>query len=158
LDDIAREVGLSPSQRAERVRLLWQQYVGQNGGLVRDMLTDVLHLMASNDSDLPTEVKRALAHYNAEKNDADVELGLETFTSVTVSLAVTEKVSYDFIVTVTVPEDIAVDENALADYLADNEALWLDYLSIDGREGSVDVNERALQSIRIHSSVEDGGA
>jgi hypothetical protein len=122
------------------------------------MLTDVLHLMASDDGDLPTEVKRALAHYNAEKNGADVELGLETFTSVTVSLAVAEKVSYDFIVTVTVPEDIAVDKNALADYLADNEDLWLDYLPIDGREGSVAVDERALQSIRIHSSAEDGGA
>jgi hypothetical protein len=67
VDDIATDAGLSPAERAERVRPLREQYARHHSGLIPDMIADLLHLTAAEGGDPLTEVQRALTHYGAER-------------------------------------------------------------------------------------------
>ncbi len=62
------------------------------------------------------------------------------------ALTVTEEVTYEFTAEVELPAYIANNPNALRDYLADNEGIWLDHL--DPLNG-VTINERSLDSVEL---------
>ncbi|KIF06878.1 hypothetical protein PL81_05075 [Streptomyces sp. RSD-27] len=62
------------------------------------------------------------------------------------ALTVTEEVTYEFTVEVELPAYIASNPNALRDYLADNEDIWLDHL--DPLSG-VTINERSLDDVEL---------
>ncbi|MFJ3817832.1 hypothetical protein [Streptomyces sp. NPDC090056] len=62
------------------------------------------------------------------------------------ALTVTEEVTYEFTVDVELPAYIASNPNALRDYLADNEDIWLDHL--DPLSG-VTINERSLDDVEL---------
>ncbi|WP_331757012.1 hypothetical protein OH782_41310 (plasmid) [Streptomyces sp. NBC_01544] len=69
--------------------------------------------------------------------------------TVTVSLAVTEQVTYEFETEVQIPAGVAGDADALHEYLADNEELWLDSLDPSGANGYLNVNERSLDTVEV---------
>ncbi|MEU2391980.1 hypothetical protein [Streptomyces sp. NPDC007369] len=62
------------------------------------------------------------------------------------ALTVTEEVTYEFTAEVQLPAYIANNPNALRDYLADNEDIWLDHL--DPLSG-VTINERSLDDVEL---------
>ncbi|MFE5715790.1 hypothetical protein ACFQ7J_33840 [Streptomyces sp. NPDC056501] len=62
------------------------------------------------------------------------------------ALTVSEEVTYEFTVEVEIPAYIANNPNALRDYLADNEDIWLDHL--DPLSG-VTINERTLDGVEV---------
>ncbi|MFC4463985.1 hypothetical protein ACFPH6_05305 [Streptomyces xiangluensis] len=77
-------------------------------------------------------------------------MNTEEMTHARVEMTVTEKVTYDFPVTVEVPADVADDPQALTEYLAENEELWLDDLLITGGINvSLAVNERDVQEVKL---------
>ncbi|WP_330481345.1 hypothetical protein [Streptomyces sp. NBC_00724] len=69
--------------------------------------------------------------------------------TVTVSLTVTEQVTYEFETEVQIPAGVAGDADALHEYLADNEDLWLDSLDPSGASGYLSVNERSLDTAEV---------
>ncbi|MEV0493397.1 hypothetical protein [Streptomyces atratus] len=69
--------------------------------------------------------------------------------TVTVSLAVTEQVTYEFETEVQIPAGVAGDADALHEYLADDEELWLDSLDPSGANGYLSVNERSLDTAEV---------
>ncbi|MEV4033721.1 hypothetical protein [Streptomyces umbrinus] len=74
----------------------------------------------------------------------------EEMTEARVEMTVTEEVTYNFLVTVEVPADVAHDPQALMEYLADNEELWLDDLPITGGTNvSLAVNERDVEEVKL---------
>ncbi|MFJ5079576.1 hypothetical protein ACIP8Z_33980 [Streptomyces sp. NPDC088553] len=62
------------------------------------------------------------------------------------ALTVSEEVTYEFTVEVQLPAYIVNNPNALRDYLADNEDLWLD--DLDPLSG-VTINERSLDDVEL---------
>ncbi|WP_052499866.1 hypothetical protein [Streptomyces vietnamensis] len=62
------------------------------------------------------------------------------------ALTVSEEVTYEFTVEVQLPAYIVNNPNALRDYLADNEDIWLDEL--DPLSG-VTINERSLDDVEL---------
>jgi hypothetical protein len=71
-------------------------------------------------------------------------------TRIRVEMTVTEEVTYTFPVTVEVPADIARDRHALRDHLAENEALWLDELPVNGgADVYLYINERAVDEVEL---------
>ncbi|MEU5109610.1 hypothetical protein AB0H07_46505 [Streptomyces sp. NPDC021354] len=69
--------------------------------------------------------------------------------TVTVSLTVTEQVTYEFEADLEVPAAAVDDADALHDYLADNEDLWLDHLDPTGSNGYLCINERSLDAASV---------
>lgn len=71
-------------------------------------------------------------------------------TRIRVEMTVTEEVTYTFPVTVEIPADVVGDEDALIDYLAENEDLWLDELPVNGSaDGSLSVDERFVNEVEL---------
>ncbi|MFJ4879896.1 hypothetical protein ACIP93_32480 [Streptomyces sp. NPDC088745] len=66
--------------------------------------------------------------------------------AVRLALTVTEEVTYEFTAEVELPAYIANNPNAVRDYLADNEDIWLDHL--DALSG-VSINERSLDDVEL---------
>jgi hypothetical protein len=75
LDDIARDVVLSAIRRSERVRSLWKRYARQRGGLIRDMIADLLHLIEAEGGDPYAEARQALIYNDAEREPAAGRVG-----------------------------------------------------------------------------------
>lgn len=70
--------------------------------------------------------------------------------SVTVELTVTEEVEYTFTTQVEVPASVAADAEALHEYLAEDEDLWLDDLDPSGGKGTyLCINERSLDAVSV---------
>ncbi|MGI3224545.1 hypothetical protein ACRJ4B_11935 [Streptomyces sp. GTA36] len=77
-------------------------------------------------------------------------MNAEEMTEVRVEMTVTEKVTYNFLVSVEVPADVANAPEALTEHLAENEDLWLDDLPITGGINvSLAVNERYVEGVRL---------
>ncbi|UIX34316.1 hypothetical protein [Streptomyces sp. GQFP] len=81
-------------------------------------------------------------------------MSTEEMTEVRVEMTVTEEVTYDFPVTVEIPAEVADDPEAVTDYFAENEDLWLDDLPIDASRGSLSVNERDVEDVKLLPSTE----
>ncbi|MEV0220702.1 hypothetical protein [Streptomyces sp. NPDC050704] len=82
-------------------------------------------------------------------------MNAEEMTKARVEMTVTEEVTDDFPATVEVPTDVADDPQALTEYLADNEDLWLDDLPITGGINvSLAVNERDVEEVKLLDEAE----
>ncbi|WP_326728073.1 hypothetical protein [Streptomyces phaeochromogenes] len=89
-----------------------------------------------------------LAHPWSEGEDEIVNA--EEMIEVRVEMTVTEEVTYNFLVSVEVPADVANAPEALTEHLAENEDLWLDDLPITGGINvSLAVNERDVEGVRL---------
>jgi hypothetical protein len=69
VDGIAKGAGLSPEDRAARARPSWEAYSRRHGGMVRDLIADLLHLVALDGGDPEEELDRAVAYVTAEADD-----------------------------------------------------------------------------------------
>ncbi|MET8983267.1 hypothetical protein ABZX85_47655 [Streptomyces sp. NPDC004539] len=77
---------------------------------------------------------------------------MENTANVKIELTVTEEVTYRFPLTVDVPTEVADDPEALREYLADDDSLWVDDLPVTGGDGaSLNVNERAVDEVKLLS-------
>ncbi|KPI30559.1 hypothetical protein OV450_7219 [Actinobacteria bacterium OV450] len=78
--------------------------------------------------------------------DAPEPEGHDREVTARLALTVSEEVTYEFTAEVELPAYIANNPNALRDYLAENEDIWLDHL--DPLSG-VTINERSLDDVQL---------